>query len=129
MIFIDPCFLRYLKNINQFFISIWNPYLYTNLDHHNHINSINIKKNITQSRFVMQHSLKGANILDKIMKINFKFKRGIKFLHLSEIVEGLYFHCSLSVSVCMCVCVCVCPALLVNKIQAERMHRFWRGFR
>ena len=32
-------------------------------------------------------------------------------LHLHEIVEGLYFHCSLSV------CVCVCPALLVNKFQ------------
>ena len=45
------------------------------------------------------------------------------FLHLHEIVEGLYFHCSLSV------CVSVCPALLVNKIPAERMHRFGRGFR
>ena len=34
------------------------------------------------------------------------------FLHLHEIVEGLYFHCSLSV------CVCVCPAeLLLTKIK------------
>ena len=54
-------------------------------------------------------------------------------LHLHEIVEGLYFHCSLSVclSVCVCVCVCVCVSgsFLVNKIPAERMHRFGRGFR
>ena len=46
------------------------------------------------------------------------------FLLLHEIVEGLYFHCSLSV----CVCVCV-SNFLVNKIPAERMHRFGRGFR
>ena len=45
------------------------------------------------------------------------------FLHLHEIVEGLYFHCSLSV------CLCVCPAILVNKILAERMQRLRRGFR
>ena len=45
------------------------------------------------------------------------------FLHLHEIVEGLYFRFSLSV------CVSECPALLVNKIPAERMHRFGRGFR
>ena len=38
-------------------------------------------------------------------------------------------------AVCVCVCVClsvclsVCPALLVNKMSAERMHRFRRGFR
>ena len=44
-------------------------------------------------------------------------------LHLHEIVEGLYFHCSLSV----CVCVCV-SRILVNKIPAERMHRFERNF-
>ena len=33
------------------------------------------------------------------------------FLQLHEIVEGLYFHCSLSVclSVCLCVCRSVCP--------------------
>ena len=30
------------------------------------------------------------------------------FLHLHEIVEGLYFHCSLSVCVCVCVCVRLC---------------------
>ena len=29
------------------------------------------------------------------------------FLHLHEIVEGLYFHCSLSVCLCVCVSVCV----------------------
>ena len=46
-------------------------------------------------------------------------------LHLHEIMEGLYFHFILSV----CVCLSVCPALLVNKIPAEWMHRFGRGFR
>ena len=30
--------------------------------------------------------------------------------------------------VCVSVCLSVCPALLVNKIPAERMHRFGRGF-
>ena len=49
------------------------------------------------------------------------------FLHLHKIVEGLYFHCSLSV--CLCVCVSVRPALLVNKILAQRMNRVGRGFR
>ena len=48
-------------------------------------------------------------------------------LHLHEIVEGLYFHFSLSV--CVCLCLCVCPTLLVNKIPAERMHRFGHVFR
>ena len=38
------------------------------------------------------------------------------------------------VCLCVCVCVCVClsvcvPGFLVNKIPAERMHRFGRGFR
>ena len=31
--------------------------------------------------------------------------------------------------VCVSVCLSVCPAILVNKIPAERMHRFGRGFR
>ena len=48
-------------------------------------------------------------------------------LHLHEIVEELYFHCSLSV--CLSVCVSVCPPILVNKIPAEQMHRFGRSFR
>ena len=53
------------------------------------------------------------------------------FLHLHEIVEGLYFHCSLSVCVCVCVCLSVCVSgwILVNKIPAERMNRFGCGFR
>ena len=52
-------------------------------------------------------------------------------LHLHEIVEGLYFHCSLSVCVCVSVCLSVCVSgwILVNKIPAERMNRFWCGFR
>ena len=29
-------------------------------------------------------------------------------LHLHEIVEVSYFHCSLSVCVCLSLCVCVC---------------------
>ena len=56
----------------------------------------------------------------------------LMLLHLHKIVEGLYFHCSLSVCVCVCVSVClsVCVSnFLVNKIPAERMHRFGRGFR
>ena len=46
-----------------------------------------------------------------------------------------YIFTSVCLCVCVCVCVClsvcvsVCPALLVNKIPAERMHRFGRGFR
>ena len=53
------------------------------------------------------------------------------FLHFYEIVEGLYFHSSLSLCVCVCVCVrlSVCVSnFLVNKIPAERIHRFGRGF-
>ena len=30
--------------------------------------------------------------------------------------------------VCVSVCLSVCPALLVNKIPAERMYQFGRGF-
>ena len=34
------------------------------------------------------------------------------------------------IAVCLCVCVSVCVSgILVNKIPAERMHRFGRGFR
>ena len=41
------------------------------------------------------------------------------FIHLHEIVEGLYFHCSLSV--CLCVCVCVCDRIcLWTKFQPNR---------
>ena len=50
------------------------------------------------------------------------------FLHLHEIVEGLYFYFSLSVCVSVCLSLCV-SNFLVNKIPAERMHRFGRGFR
>ena len=35
------------------------------------------------------------------------FHSNSNLLHLHEIVEGLYFHCSLSVCLCVCVCVCV----------------------
>ena len=40
-----------------------------------------------------------------------------------------YIFTSVCLCVFVCVCVCVCPTLLVNKIPAERMHRFGRGFR
>ena len=50
----------------------------------------------------------------------------VGFLHLHEILEGLYFHFSLSVSLCVCMCV---QRFLVNKIPAERMYRFGHGFR
>ena len=33
------------------------------------------------------------------------------------------------IAVCLCVCVCVRVCLSVNKIQAELMHQFGRGFR
>ena len=42
------------------------------------------------------------------------------------VIFSLQFVC---VSVCVCVCLSVCPAFLVNKIPAERMHRFRRSFR
>ena len=47
------------------------------------------------------------------------------FLHLHEIVEGLYFHCSLSV--CMCVCVCVRNSCEQNSSQTDApiWTRFW----
>ena len=43
-------------------------------------------------------------------------------------MEGLYCHFNLSVCVSVCLCVCVCPALHVNKIPTEWIHRFGRGF-
>ena len=43
-------------------------------------------------------------------------------------MEGLYFYFSLSVCLCVRVSVCV-SGFLVNKIPAEQMHRFGRGFR
>ena len=42
----------------------------------------------------------------------------IFFLHLHEIVEGLYFHCSLSV--CVCVCVSVCLSVCVSGTSCEQ---------
>ena len=41
------------------------------------------------------------------------------------VIFSLQFVC---VSVCLCVCLSVCPTRLVNKIPAERMHRFARCF-
>ena len=42
------------------------------------------------------------------------------------IIFSLQFVC---VCVCVSVCISVCPAVLVNKIPAEQMNRFGRGFR
>ena len=76
----------------------------------------------------MSHALQNLNryiyIMVKLEDLDYMI---CTLLHLHEIVEGLYFHFSLSV--CLSVCVSVCPALLVNKIPAERMNRFGRGFR
>ena len=36
-------------------------------------------------------------------------------LHLHEVVEGLYFHCSLSVCVCEFVCLSVCVSVSVSE--------------
>ena len=48
------------------------------------------------------------------------------FLHLHEVVEGLYFYFScLSVCVCVCLCVCVCVCPFVNKMPIEPLHRFF----
>ena len=64
----------------------------------------------------------GIIVLLLLVRWIWKYAREQFFLlHLHEIV-----HCSLSV--CVCVCLSVCPALLVNKIPVERMHRFGRGF-
>ena len=47
------------------------------------------------------------------------------FLHLHEIVEGLYFYFSLSVYVCVCVCVCVCLSVrLLTKCRSNRYTDF-----
>ena len=62
--------------------------------------------------------------LNKILLHRQEIVEGL--LHLHEIVEGLYFHSSLSVFVCVSVCVRL--FFLVNKIPAERMHGFGRGF-
>ena len=41
----------------------------------------------------------------------------VGFLHLHEIVEGLYFHFSLSVCLCVCLSVCVSDVSLWTKFQ------------
>ena len=83
------------------------------------------KKNQTAISFQWLQTNVSVDHVDTYSPIRFTL-----FLHLYEIVEGLYFHYSLSVclSVYQCVCVSVCPALLVNKIPAKRMNRFGCGF-
>ena len=60
------------------------------------------------------------------------FALGGKFYTSTKSWKGYIFT---AVCLCVCLCVClsvcvsVCPALLVNKIPAERMNRFGRGFR
>ena len=59
------------------------------------------------------------------------------FLHLNEIMEGLFFYNStqswrsyIFTPVCLSVCLSVCVSrFLVSKIPAERMHWFGHGFR
>ena len=66
-----------------------------------------------------------GKVIDFVFILYISFIFQLIFLHLHEIVEGLYFQFSLSV----CLSVCVSGSFLVNKIPAERMHRFGRGFR
>ena len=56
---------------------------------------------------------------DKVDQLKWQFGLSKCFLHLHEIVEGLYFYFSLSVCLCVCVCVCVsvCPEFLWTKFQ------------
>ena len=41
-------------------------------------------------------------------------------LHLHKIVEGLYFHCSLSVCLSVCLCVYVCVCMCVRLFSCEQ---------
>ena len=47
----------------------------------------------------------------------FPLLSSLSFLHLHEIMEGLYFYFSLSVSMCVCVCTSVC--LSVSTLAGE----------
>ena len=77
------------------------------------------------------------------MRQGFESSSGMKIIQITQ-MRYLYTLLTLSIItpprncgvvtfslqfVCVCVCVCVCLTLLVNKIPAERMHRFGRGFR
>ena len=48
------------------------------------------------------------------------------FLHLHEIVEGLYFHCSLSV--CVSVCLSVCPVFSCEQNFSRTDEPIWTQF-
>ena len=81
------------------------------------------KQHLMTEAFLTLTSGQGHNSRSKVTDVEVLWML-VVLLHLHGIMEGLYFHCSLS----LCVCLCVCPALLVNKISAERMHRFGRSF-
>ena len=57
-----------------------------------------------------QGHMSRSNVRDEEV---FAFARCLS-LHLLEIVEGLYFHCSLSVWLCVCLCVCLSVCLCVR---------------
>ena len=57
----------------------------------------------------------------------FKIHIGINYIS-TKSWRG-YIFTAVCLCVCLCVCVSVCPALLMNKILAERMNRFGCGFR
>ena len=61
---------------------------------------------------VMKWSIEWLDLITKMSTF--------EYLHLHEIVVGLYFHCSLFVCVCMCVCVCVSVSLYVCLIACEQ---------
>ena len=49
----------------------------------------------------------GTPTVQIVAKSHFSVFFPFMLLHLHEIVEGSYFHCSLSLCVCFCLCVCV----------------------
>ena len=57
---------------------------------------------IRSNSHVKSHKRRGSVFFECFLLLLFFF-----FLHLHKIVEGLYFHCSLSVCVCLSVCLCV----------------------
>ena len=49
---------------------------------------------------------------------------GVSLLHLHKIVEGLYFHFSLSVCVCVCLSVRLSVCLSVSTLAGQPLDQF-----
>ena len=67
--------------------------------------------------FISDHIGAAANIQFNSIQFNSIQFNMQSSLHLHKIVEGLYFHCSLSVCVCVYVCVCVRLCLWTAEFQ------------